>query len=117
MPTEYFGMDHKTHQSDGSVNYTVFSLWDTFRAAHPLLTLVNPSRDAEMIRALLRKYDEGGLLPMWDLASNYTGTMIGSHAIPVIVDAYKKGIRDFDVEKAYRAMIKSADFDTANINT
>ncbi|MDY0097765.1 MAG: GH92 family glycosyl hydrolase, partial [Bacteroidales bacterium] len=113
----YFGMDHKTHQSDGSVNYTVFSLWDTFRAAHPLLTLVNPSRDAEMIRALLRKYDEGGLLPMWDLASNYTGTMIGSHAIPVIVDAYKKGIRDFDVEKAYRAMIKSADFDTANINT
>lgn len=54
---------------------------------------------------------------MWDLASNYTGTMIGSHAIPVIVDAYKKGIRDFDVEKAYQAIIKSSDFDTTNINT
>lgn len=113
----YFGMDHKIHQSDEMVNYTVFSLWDTFRAAHPLLTLVNPARDAEMIRSLLRKYDEGGLLPMWDLASNYTGTMIGNHAIPVIVDAYMKGIRDFDVEKAYQAMIKSSDFDTTNINT
>ncbi len=111
----YFGMDHKIHKSESFLNYTVFSLWDTFRAAHPLFTIINPSRDAEMIRALLQKYDEGGLLPMWDLASNYTGTMIGYHAVPVIADAYAKGIRDFDAEKAFRAMIKSSDFDTNNI--
>lgn len=111
----YFGMDHQIHTSEGFLNYTVFSLWDTFRAAHPLLTLINPSRDAEMIRALLQKYDEGGLLPMWDLASNYTGTMIGYHAVPVIADAYAKGIRDFDAEKAFRAMVKSSVFDTNNI--
>lgn len=110
----YFGMDHRIHKSDNSLNYTVFSLWDTFRAEHPLLTLINPSRDAEMIRSLLRKYDEGGLLPMWDLASNYTGTMIGYHAIPVIVDAYVKGIRDFDAEKAFEAMVKSSNFDTVS---
>ena len=112
----YFGMDHKIHNSDGSLNYTVFSLWDTFRAEHPLLVLINPSRDAGMIRSLLRKSDEGGLLPMWDLASNYTGTMIGYHAVPVIVDAYVKGIRDFDAEKAFRAMVRASDFDTTNIN-
>lgn len=111
----YFGMDRQIHKSEGFLNYTVFSLWDTFRAAHPLFTIINPSRDAEMIRALLQKYDEGGLLPMWDLASNYTGTMIGYHAVPVIADAYAKGIRDFDAEKAFRAMIKSSDFDTNNI--
>jgi predicted alpha-1,2-mannosidase len=113
----YFGMDHQVHQSDSSLNYTVFSLWDTFRAEHPLLTIINPSRDAEMIRSLLGKYDEGGLLPMWDLASNYTGTMIGYHAVPVIVDAYEKGIRNFNPEIAFKAMVKSSEFDTTGIKT
>lgn len=111
----YLGMDHKIHNANGSLNYTVFSLWDTFRAEHPLLSIINPSRDGEMIRSLLRKYDEGGLLPMWDLASNYTGTMIGYHAIPVIADAYVKGIRDFDAEKAFKAMVRSSEFDTADV--
>lgn len=111
----YFGMDHKIHNSNGALNYTVFSLWDTFRAEHPLLALINPTRNSEMINALLRKSDEGGLLPMWDLASNYTGTMIGYHSVPVIVDAYMKGIRNFDTEKAFNAMVRSSNFDTANI--
>ena len=111
----YRGMDQNIHNTEGSSNYTVFSLWDTFRAAQPLMTILNPSRDAEMIRSLLKKYDEGGILPMWELASNYTGTMIGYHSVPVIVDAFKKGIRNFDVEKAYEAMVKSSHFDTINI--
>lgn len=95
--------------------YTVFSLWDTFRAFHPLLTITNPDFDNELVKSLLRKYDEGGVLPKWELAANYTGTMIGYHSIPVIVDAYFKGIRDFDVEKAYEAMKISSQFDTARV--
>ncbi len=107
----YRGMDQKTHSSD-SPNYTVFSLWDTHRALHPFLTIAEPELNQEFIRALLRKYDEGGILPMWELASNYTGTMIGSHAVTVIVDAYMKGQRDFDVEKALEAIIHSVAYDT-----
>jgi putative alpha-1,2-mannosidase len=90
----YRGMDQKIQQDPAYTNYTVFSLWDTFRAQHPLYTIIDPVRDQAWIRALLRKHDEGGILPMWDLASNYTGCMIGYHAVPVIVDAYVKGLRD-----------------------
>lgn len=111
----YLGMDQQVYNDNGSQNYTVFSLWDTFRAAHPLMTILNPSRDSEMIRSLIRKYEQGGILPMWELASNYTGTMIGYHSVPVIVDAYMKGIADFDVEKAYEAMVRSSHYDTVNI--
>ncbi|QLE02456.1 glycoside hydrolase family 92 protein [Galbibacter sp. BG1] len=99
----------------GENTYTVFSLWDTFRAFHPLLTITNPDLDAEFINTLLKKYEEGGILPKWELAANYTGTMIGYHAIPVIVDAYFKGIRNFDVDKAYKAMIATSKFDRDNI--
>jgi predicted alpha-1,2-mannosidase len=91
----------------------VFSLWDTHRALHPFFTITEPDFNQELIRALLRKYDEGGILPMWELASNYTGTMIGSHAVSVIVDAYMKGQRDFDTEKALEAIIHSVQYDTA----
>jgi predicted alpha-1,2-mannosidase len=112
----YRGMDKKTHTAaDKTGNHTVFSLWDTFRAFHPLMTIVNPTRNEAWIRAMLQKYDEGGVLPMWELASNETGTMIGYHAVPVIVDAYRKGYRNFDVNKAYEAMVKSAAFDTTTI--
>ncbi len=111
----YRGMDQKIHQSDGKIIYTVFSLWDTFRASHPLKTIVDPVRNNEFIETLLTKYDQGGTLPMWELVANYTGCMIGYHAVPVIVDAYKKGIRGFDVEKAYRGMLKSAHYDTTGI--
>ncbi|MCK4748241.1 MAG: GH92 family glycosyl hydrolase, partial [Bacteroidales bacterium] len=105
------GMDQQIHYSDNP-NYTVFSLWDTHRALHPLFTIMNPDYNQELIRALLRKYDEGGILPMWGLASNYTGTMIGSHAVSVIVDAYMKGQRNFDTEKALEAIVHSVAYDT-----
>ncbi len=107
----YRGMDQQIHFSD-SPNYTVFSLWDTYRALHPLFTILKPDYNQELIRSLLRKYDEGGILPMWGLASNYTGTMIGSHAVSVIVDAYMKGQRDFDTEKALEAIVHSMAYDT-----
>ncbi|MGL4398894.1 MAG: GH92 family glycosyl hydrolase, partial [Luteolibacter sp.] len=74
-------------------------------------TIIEPERDQRWIRTLLRKHDEGGILPMWDLASNYTGCMIGYHAVPVIVDAYVKGLRDFDLDKAMEAVVFSSVYD------
>ena len=103
----YLGMDFKTHNTDDK-HYTIFSLWDTFRATHPLFTIINVEKTNEFIRTLLRQYQDGGRLPIWELAANYTDCMIGYHSIPVIVDAYVKGIRDWDTELALEAMIKSA---------
>ena len=112
----YRRIDQKISQSDDYTNYTIFSLWDTFRSLHPLYTIISPDRNEAMIRSLLKKYDEGGMLPMWELASNYTGTMIGYHAVSVIVDAYMKGYRDFDLEKAYEACKRSSIYDTTDIS-
>jgi predicted alpha-1,2-mannosidase len=111
----YRGMDQKIHTAKNFTNYTVFSLWDTYRAFHPLLTIWDPERNNDFIQALLSKYDEGGILPKWELAANYTGTMIGYHAVSVIVDAYMKGIRNYDVDKAYRACIANSLYDTTHI--
>lgn len=104
----YRGMDRAIHQSDGDTRYTVFSLWDTYRAWHPLMTIIDTTRTAEMIRTMLDMYEKGGLLPIWELGGNETYTMIGNHAISVIADAYLKGIRGFDTDKALQAMIHSA---------
>jgi predicted alpha-1,2-mannosidase len=104
----YMGMDNKMHAIKNGEMYSVFSLWDTFRAAHPLFTIIDARRAGDFVGSLLRKYDEQGLLPVWELASNETGTMIGYHAVPVIFDAFKKGIGSFDPEKALEAMKKSA---------
>ncbi|MCG2417720.1 GH92 family glycosyl hydrolase [Aequorivita sp. F47161] len=104
----YRGMDLEIHQANDFKNYTVFSLWDTYRAAHPLYTIIEKERTNDFINSLLAKYDEGGILPIWPLAANYTGCMIGYHAVPVIADAYLKGIRGFDAEKAFAAMKHSA---------
>jgi predicted alpha-1,2-mannosidase len=112
----YRTMDNKIARDKNYVNYSVFSLWDTFRALHPLNTLISSSANQAMIRSLIRKSDEGGLLPMWELMSNYTGCMIGYHAVSVIVDSYLKGDRDFDVEKAYQACVKSSSYDTLNVS-
>ena len=109
-------MDNQIAQDTDYTNYSVFSLWDTFRSLHPLFTIIKPTENEAMIRSLIRKYDEGGVLPMWELISNYTGCMIGYHAVSVIVDAYMKGQQDFDVEKAYLACKKSSAFDTTNIS-
>lgn len=104
----YRGMDLQIHQSNDFENYTVFSLWDTYRAAHPLYTIIEKERTNDFINSLLAKYVEGGILPIWPLAANYTGCMIGYHAVPVIADAYLKGIRGYDTEKAFEAMKHSA---------
>jgi putative alpha-1,2-mannosidase len=101
---QYRGLDGKIHTAQGFNYYTVFSLWDTFRAEHPLLTLIDKKRTLDFIKSFLAMYEQGGLLPVWPLASNETYCMIGNHAIPVIVDAYSKGIRDFDASKALEAM-------------
>lgn len=112
----YWGMDLKVHQ--GNVDkpiYTVFSLWDTFRALHPLLSIIDPQLNNDFIRSLLQKHQEGGIFPMWDLASNYTGTMIGYHAASLIADAYTKGYADFDLQEAYNACLRAAEYDTTGI--
>lgn len=112
----YLGMDLKVHQGDVKQPlYTTFSLWDTFRALHPLMTIIDPELNTQFIRSLLKKHQEGGIFPMWDLASNYTGTMIGYHAVPIIVDAFTKGYRDFDIQEAYKACLRTAEYDTTGI--
>lgn len=84
--------------------YSTLSLWDTFRAEHPLLTLIQPSVVSDVVNSMLAYYDNKGSLPVWTLYGNETNTMTGNHAIPVIAEAYKKGIKGFDVDKAYKAM-------------
>ena len=107
----YRGTDLKIHQSEGHRHHSVFSLWDTYRAAHPLYTLIEPDRTDDFITTLLKQHEEGGQLCMWELAGNYTGCMIGYHSIPVIVDAYMKGYRDFDAQAALAAMVEKATAD------
>lgn len=93
----------------GKKMYSTLSLWDTFRAWNPLMTLIDTSLVNNMINSMLEMYDASGELPMWPLASGETGTMIGYHAVSVIADAYMKGIRGFDAEKALKAMIVSSE--------
>ena len=100
----YSAFDDQVHEGE---SYTDFSLWDTFRAQHPLLILLNPERVNGMIRAMLQMYQQGGWLPMWPNPAE-TNIMIGTHADAVIADAYVKGLRDYDAELAYEAMRKNA---------
>jgi predicted alpha-1,2-mannosidase len=107
---EYRGLDQNVHRADGFTNYAIFSLWDTYRAAHPLFTLIQAERDADMINAMLAHYDQSveHLLPVWSLQANETWCMIGYHAVPVIVDAYLNGVKGFDAERAYGAIKTTA---------
>lgn len=106
----YRGRDQKIHQLSNLADkqYTVFSLWDTYRANHPLFTIIDQERSAAYIRTFLRQYEEGGDLPVWELAACETECMIGYHSVSVIADAYLKGIRDFDANKALKAMVSTA---------
>ena len=108
---QYRGMDGVTRKTSGFDMYTVFSLWDTFRAEHPLFTIIDKKRAQDFVCSILAKYEESGLLPVWELASNETFCMIGYHAVPVILDAYVKGIRGFDADRALLAMKHSAELD------
>lgn len=105
---KYRGTDLQVHQAADFTNYTIFSLWDTYRATHPLYTLIDKERTRDFIRTFLQQYEHGGQLPVWELAANYTGCMIGYHAVPVIADAYMKGIGGFDADLALEAMQHSA---------
>ena len=91
------------------IRYTVFSLWDTYRNLHQLMSLLYPKQQSNMVKSMLQIYDESGWLPKWELNATETTTMVGDPAGIIITDTYLKGIRDFDVEKAYEAMLKSAD--------
>ena len=107
----YYGSDQQIHKTDGWTNYSTFSLWDTYRASHPLFTYTQPERTNDMIKSFLHFYEQSGALPLWNLYGWETNMMIGYHAIPVIVDAYLKGIGDFDPEKALMACVATANRD------
>ncbi len=113
----YRGMDLEIHQTKDFDYYTVFSLWDTYRATHPLYTIIEQERTNDFINTFIAKYDEGGIMPIWDLSANYTGCMIGYHAVPVIADAYLKGINGYDANKAFEAMKYSATRDKLGLKS
>ena len=94
--------------TDGHNRYTVFSLWDTYRNLHQLMTLVYPERQIDMVRSMVDMSKEWGWMPKWELYGRETFTMEGDPAIPVIVDTWRKGLTDFDMDAAYQAMVKSA---------
>lgn len=103
------GVDHEVHKAEDFTNYTVFSLWDVFRAEMPLLTILEPSRMNDFIRTALEMYKIGGSLPRWEIQGTLSAHMIGYHSLPLILDAYKKGIRNYDIDLAYEGMKHSMD--------
>jgi predicted alpha-1,2-mannosidase len=107
----YRGLDQKIYIAEGFTYYTIFSLWDTFRATHPLFTIIERERTLDFIKTFLAMYNEGGRLPVWELCANETDCMIGYHSVSVIADAMAKGITGFDQELAYEAMTASANWD------
>ncbi|MDX2413703.1 MAG: GH92 family glycosyl hydrolase, partial [Bacteroidales bacterium] len=105
----YRGMNKEIIQApEGYTNYTVFSLWDTFRAFHPLITITNPELAAVWSEALVQKYKEGGIMPKWPLASNYTGTMVGYPAVSVLADAIAKNLAPEDLSEWLEAAVMTA---------
>ena len=108
---KYYGPDKQVHQANGWTNYSTFSLWDTFRAAHPLFTYTEPARVNDMVKSFIAFFEQNGRLPVWNFWGSETDMMIGYHSVPVIVDAYLKGIGDFDAEKALEACIATANID------
>jgi predicted alpha-1,2-mannosidase len=105
---EYPKMATRETLKTKGTRFTVFSFWDTYRNLHSLMSLVYPKQQSDMVKSMLSIYDESGWLPKWELNATETTTMVGDPAGIVIADTYLRGIQDFDVEKAYRAMIKSA---------
>ena len=106
---EYMAADYTTRKvGSKETHYTTFSLWDTFRGAHPLYTLLEPERVTDFVKSMIRQYEYYGYLPIWQLWGQDNYCMIGNHSIPVIVDAIMKGIPGIDVEKAYEAVYNSS---------
>lgn len=113
---DYMGADFKQGKLDKGNNYTTFSLWDTYRAAHPLMSIIHQERLPDMINSMLRIYQEQGKLPVWHLVGNETDCMVGNPGIIVVADAYLKGIEGFDKDLAYEAMKVSAMKDDRGLN-
>ena len=109
---QYRGLDHNNHKAEGFTNYTTFSLWDTYRALHPLFTLIQQQRASDMINSMLAHQQQSvhHILPVWSHYANENWCMIGYHAVSVIADAYMKGITGFDAQKALDACISSATY-------
>lgn len=105
---DYMGADFEPHRLETGNNYTTFSLWDTYRAAHPLMSIIHRERVPDMVNTMLRIYKEQGKLPVWHLVGNETDCMVGNPGIIVVADAYLKGIDGFDKDLAYEAMKQSA---------
>ena len=105
---DYYGADQKMHKSEGFVNYTTFSLWDTYRAAQPLMTILHPEKMTDIIQTMLHICDQQGYLPVWHLMGCETNCMVGNPGIPVVADAVLKGVKGIDPEVAYAALKKSA---------
>ncbi len=108
---QYRGRDLKVHKAENFDYYTVFSLWDTYRALHPLFTIIDQKRTNDFINTFLLQYKQGGLMPIWELSACETDCMIGYHSVSVIADAYLKGIKNYDTTLAFEAMKASADSD------
>jgi predicted alpha-1,2-mannosidase len=111
---EYRGIDQNIHKVTDFTNYTIFSLWDTYRALHPLFTIVQQERTTDIIKSMLAHYEQSvhKILPIWSHYANENWCMIGYHAVPVIVDAYIKGIRGYNVDEAFAAVVASASYDS-----
>ena len=105
---QYRGIDDKVRTADGWTNYSCFSLWDTYRTLNPLLTILAPAMVNDIVRSFLSIYDEQGKLPIWTLVGGETNCMPGYSSVPIIADAYMKGIRGYDVGKALDAMVATA---------
>jgi predicted alpha-1,2-mannosidase len=103
-----FAEDSLIHQAQGFDYYDDFSMWDTYRAVHPLLTILEPKKTSHMVKSLLLKAEQGGWMPIFPAWNNYTSAMIGDHATAMISDAYAKGIRDFQTDTAWKYMAKNA---------
>lgn len=103
----YRGADDKVYRSDSGYHYSTFSLWDTFRAAHPFYALMMPEMDAAFVNSMLEQYDQQGFLPIWSLWGKENYCMIGNHAVPAVVDACLKNLPGIDLEKAYEAVKRS----------
>jgi predicted alpha-1,2-mannosidase len=105
---EYRGMDREVYTAEGYEQYTVFSLWDTYRTLHPLLTIIDQKRTTDFIRSFLAIYEQADKLPIWELAGNETNCMIGYHSVSVMADAIRKGIGGFEKYDALDAMLESS---------
>lgn len=113
---EFYGANGATAKAEDYQRYTLFSLWDTFRTLHPLFTITQTDKVDDMVKSMLAFYDESGLLPTWDLMSNETDVMIGYHAVPVLVDAYFKGLTTADPKRILQAAKASAMQDNFGVN-